>query len=55
MVTQLDPPLIDTAAITAYIELNPQVRCGKPMVQGTRTMVAEVLEMLANVVSAADI
>lgn len=46
---------IDTAAITAYIELNPQVRFGKPVVKGTRTTVAEVLEMLANGMSAADI
>ena len=46
---------MDTAAITAYIELNPQVRFGKPVVKGTRTTVAEVLEMLANGMSAADI
>lgn len=46
---------MDTAAITAYIELNPQVRFGKPVVKGTRTTVAEVLEMLANNMSAADI
>ena len=45
----------DTADITAYIELNPQVRFGKPVVKGTRTTVAEVLEMLANGMSAADI
>ena len=46
---------MDTAAITAYIELNPQVRFGKPVVKGTRTTVAEVLEMLANDMSAAAI
>ena len=45
---------MDTAAVTAYIESNPQVR-GKPVVKGTRTTVAEVLEMLANNMSAADI
>jgi uncharacterized protein (DUF433 family) len=43
---------MDTAAITAYIELNPQVRFGKPVVKGTRMTVAE---MLANNMSAADI
>jgi len=48
-------PLIDTAAITSHIEQNPQVRCGKPVVKGTRTTVAEVLEMLANDMSAVDI
>jgi uncharacterized protein (DUF433 family) len=48
-------PHMDLAAITAYIELNPQVRFGKPVVKGTRTTVAEVLEMLANGMSAADI
>ena len=49
---------MDTAAITAHIELNPQVRFGKSVVKSTRTMVAEVLEvleMLANNMSAADI
>lgn len=53
-----NPPLptrMDTAAITAHIELNTQVRFGKPVVKGTRTTVAEVLEMLANGMSAADI
>lgn len=34
--------------ITQYIGLNPEVRFGKPVVKGTRTTVAEVLEMLAN-------
>ena len=43
---------MDTAAITAYIESNPQVRFVKPVVKGTRTTVAEVL---ANNMSAADI
>lgn len=48
------PPLrMDTAAITAHIELNSQVRFGKPVVEDTT--VAEVLEMLANGMSAADI
>jgi len=37
------------------LELNPQVRFGKPVVKGTRTTVAEVLEMLANGRSTADI
>ena len=46
---------MDMAAITAYIELDPQVRFGKPVVKGTRTTVAEVLEMLANGMSAAGI
>ena len=45
---------MDLAAITACIELNPQVRFGKLVVKGTRTTVAEVLEMLANDMSAAD-
>ena len=44
-----------TAASTAYSELNPQVRFGKPIVKGTRTTVAEVLKMLANGMTAADI
>ncbi len=34
--------------ITQYIGLNPEIRFGKPVVKGTRTSVAEVLEMLAN-------
>ncbi|QDA61475.1 DUF433 domain-containing protein [Hymenobacter jejuensis] len=46
---------MDASSITAYIELNPQVRFGKPVVKGTRTTVAEVLEMLANGMSAAEI
>jgi uncharacterized protein (DUF433 family) len=46
---------MDTAAITTYIVLDSQVRFGKPVVRGTRTTVAEVLEMLANGMSAADI
>ena len=46
---------MDTAAITAHVELNPQVRFGKPIVKGTRTTVAEVLEMLANGMSTAAI
>ena len=37
------------------VEVNPEVRFGKPIVKGTRTTVAEVLEMLANGMSAADI
>lgn len=41
--------------ITAYIEVNSEIRFGKPIVKGTRTTVAEVLEMLANGMSAADI
>lgn len=45
---------MDTAA-TAYIQLNPQVRFGKPIVKGTRTTVSEVLEMLANGLSATNI
>ena len=46
---------MNPATITAYVELNPQVRFGKPVVRGTRTTVAEVLEMLANGMSAAQI
>lgn len=46
---------MDTLAITALIESNPLVRFGKPVVKGTRTTVAEVLEMLANGMSTADI
>ena len=46
---------MDIATITANVELNPQVRFGKPVVMGTRTTVAEVLEMLANGMSAAGI
>jgi len=46
---------MNTTTITTYIELKPQVRFGKPIVKGTRTTVAEVLEMLANGMSAADI
>ena len=46
---------MDTADITARIELNPLVRFGKSVVKGTHTTVAEVLEMLANGMSAADI
>lgn len=41
--------------ITAYIEVNPEIRFGKPIVKGTRTTVAEVLEMLANGMIATDI
>jgi uncharacterized protein (DUF433 family) len=41
--------------ITAFIEINPEVRFGKPIVKGTRTTVAEVTEMLANGMSASDI
>lgn len=36
------------ALITAHIVADPQVRFGKPIIRGTRTTVAEVLEMLAN-------
>lgn len=46
---------MNPAAVTAYIELNPLVRFGKPVVRGTRTTVAEVLEMLANGMGAAEI
>ena len=46
---------MNPAAITTYLEVNPEVRFGKPIVKGTRTTVAEVLEMLANGMSAADI
>ena len=46
---------MDAAAITPYIELNSRVRFGKPVVKGTRTTVAEVLEMLANSMSPAAI
>ena len=46
---------MNPADIAAYIELNPEIRFGKPVVRGTRTTVAEVLEMLANGMSAADI
>ncbi|MCI1187201.1 DUF433 domain-containing protein [Hymenobacter sp. DH14] len=46
---------MDTAAIPQYIELNPEIRFGKPILRGTRTTVAEVLGMLANGMSAAEI
>ena len=46
---------MDTASSAAYLELYPQVRFGKPVMKGTRMMVAKVLEMLANGMSAADI
>ena len=46
---------MNLAAITTYLEVNPEVRFGKPIVKGTRTTVAEVLEMLANGMSAAEI
>lgn len=46
---------MNAAAITAYIALNPEIRFGKPILRGTRTTVAEVLEMLANGMSAEDI
>ena len=46
---------MDTAAIPQYIELNPEIRFGKPILRGTRTTVAEVLGMLANGMSAEDI
>ncbi|AYA38857.1 DUF433 domain-containing protein [Hymenobacter oligotrophus] len=46
---------MNLADVTQYISLNPEVRFGKPVVTGTRTTVAEVLEMLANGMSAADI
>lgn len=39
---------MDPFEITQYIGLNPEIRFGKPVVKGTRTTVAEVLEMLAN-------
>lgn len=41
--------------ITAFIAINPEVRFGKPIVKGTRTTVAEVLEMLANGMTPQDI
>ena len=37
------------------IVIDPEILVGKPIVKGTRTTVAEVLEMLANGMSAADI
>lgn len=43
---------MDPAAVAHYIELNPTIRFGKPILRGTRTTVAEVLEMLANGMSA---
>jgi len=46
---------MDVSRITAFIELNPQIRFGKPVVKGTRTTVAEVLEMLANGMSVQEI
>ena len=46
---------MNPAIIHEHIALNPEVRFGKPIVKGTRTTVAEVLEMLANDMSAADI
>ena len=46
---------MDAATIPQYIELNPEIRFGKPILRGTRTTVAEVLEMLANGMSAEEI
>ncbi|SDX34917.1 DUF433 domain-containing protein [Hymenobacter psychrophilus] len=46
---------MNSAIIHEHIALNPEVRFGKPIVKGTRTTVAEVLEMLANGMSASDI
>lgn len=41
--------------ILPYIGLEPEIRFGKPVVKGTRTSVAEVLEMLANGMTPAQI
>jgi uncharacterized protein (DUF433 family) len=38
-----------------YIEINPKVRFGKPVILGTRISVADILEMLANGMSFKDI
>lgn len=43
---------MDTTATTQYVELNPEIRFGKLILRGTRTTVAEVLEMLVNGMSA---
>ena len=46
---------MNSLEITQYIGLNPEVRFGKPTVKGTRMTVAEVLEMLANGMTPAQI
>ncbi|HPO62763.1 MAG TPA: DUF433 domain-containing protein [Candidatus Kapabacteria bacterium] len=38
-----------------YIEINPKVRFGKPVILGTRISVADILKMLANGMSFKDI
>jgi uncharacterized protein (DUF433 family) len=43
------------ADINTYLEVNPEIRFGKLIVKGTRTTVAEVLEMLANGMTPAEI
>lgn len=46
---------MNSAEITQYITLNPEIRFGKPVMKGTRTTVAEVPEMLANGMTAEQI
>ncbi len=38
-----------------YIEIDPKVRFGKPVILGTRISVVDILEMLANGMSFKDI
>ena len=38
-----------------YVEVNPKKRFGKPCIKGTRITVADILEMLADGMTQADI